>query len=382
MKQKEKISTDRIGTFLTQFLEAGLSSNKQRLELLSLTAIRVLKKDYPQTCDDLGSLLSRFSVNVDSLRWHKAEPPPVDADAGLDLLRIIPADDALEPVLGPDIGNAVNRFICERGESEKLLREGIFPPRSLLLKGPPGTGKTMLAKWLAYKLGLSFVVLDLATSISSYLGKTGSNLRRSLDYARANPCLLLLDEFDSIAKRRDDSSEVGELKRIVNVLLKELEEWPLHSVLVAATNHANLLDPAIHRRFDVVLNIPMPDLREREAILLRGIGRFAGEMEPSFTSALAQALDGCNGSEVDTLARSAIRRHLVEKIPLEQAIVTAIIQRVPDLSKDEFARLALILKDCAGLSVRDIADLLGKGSSTIQYHLSKGARKQRRDQNA
>jgi len=367
MKQKEKIGTDRIGTFLTQFLEAGLSSNKQRLELLSLTAIRVLRNDYPQTCDDLGSLLSRFSVNVDSLRWHKAEPP---------------ADDALEPVLGPDIGNAVNRFICERGESEKLLREGIFPPRSLLLKGPPGTGKTMLAKWLAYKLGLSFVVLDLATSISSYLGKTGSNLRRSLDYARANPCLLLLDEFDSIAKRRDDSSEVGELKRIVNVLLKELEEWPLHSVLVAATNHADLLDPAIHRRFDVVMNIPMPDLLEREAILLRGIGRFAGTMEHSFISAMAQALDGCNGSEVDTLARSAIRRHLVEKIPLEQAIVTAIIQRVPDLSKDEFARLALILKDCAGLSVRDIADLLGKGSSTIQYHLSKGARKQRRDQNA
>ncbi len=371
MKINDKNSTDRVASLLPQFLEAGFAGNTQQLELLSLKAIRTLRGEYPQLTDSLGIMLAKFSVNNASLRWHNAEPPPVDSDAGLELLQVIPAGDAMEPILMPSVQGAVTRFLGERAEAERLIREGIFPPRSLLLKGPPGTGKTMLAKWLACKLNMPFVVLDLATSISSFLGKTGSNLRRSLDYARATPCLLLLDEFDSIAKRRDDATEIGELKRIVNVLLKELEDWPLKSVLVAATNHPDLLDPAIHRRFDVVFEMPMPGQMERESILLRSVGRFAESLKPAVVTALSQALDGCNCSEVDTLTQGAVRRHLIEGISLPQALVVTVLQRLPDLPTDEFGRLVRTLKEVAGLSVREIAELVGKGSSTIQYHLTK-----------
>jgi len=382
MKTNEKLSTDRVASLLPQFLEAGLAGNTQRLELLSLTAIRSLRGEYPQLTDNIGAMLAKFSVNGDSLRWHNAEPPPVDADAGLDLLRVIPASDAVEPILAPSVQGSVTRFLGERVEAERLIREGIFPPRSLLLKGPPGTGKTMLAKWLACKLGVPFVVLDLATSISSFLGKTGSNLRRSLDYARATPCLLLFDEFDSIAKRRDDATEIGELKRIVNVLLKELEDWPLKSVLVAATNHPDLLDSAIHRRFDVVIEMPMPGQMEREAILLRSVCRFAETLKPAVVTALAQALDGCNCSEVDTLAQGAVRRHLIEGVSLPQALVVTVLQRLPDLSADEVGRFVRTLKEGTGLSVREIAELVGKGSSTIQYYLTKKDRKRKGERHA
>ena len=371
MKALRISSTQSLGALLPQLVEAGLSGNRQRLELLSLTAIRTLKGEHPLVAAELGSLLSKFTANSASLRWHSAEPPPVDADAGLALLRVQPADNAPEPILEPTIHAIVARFLHERAEAERLLREGFAPPRTLLLKGQPGTGKTMLARWVAMQLKLPLVVLDLATSISSFLGKTGANLRRSLDYARATPCVLLLDEFDAIAKRRDDSTEVGELKRIVNVLLKELEEWPFHSVLIAATNHPELLDPAINRRFDVVLQTPLPGEAEREAILSRACGRFSDALPSGFLAAMSRVLAGSNGSELDTLAQGVVRRHVVEQTPLGSAFLQAVAQQMRGVSKNELGSLTKTLSETAGMSVREIAEIVGKSSSTVQYHLTK-----------
>jgi hypothetical protein len=360
-------------SLIPKLVEAGLAGNRQRLELLSLTAIRALKAESPEISAELGDLLAKFSANNAALRWHAGEPPPADADAGLALVRIMPVDDGTQPVLAAPVHAIVARFLRERNESERLLREGFAPPRTLLLKGSPGTGKTMLARWLAQQLGLRLVVLDLATAISSFLGKTGANLRRSLDYARATPCLLLLDEFDAIGKRRDDNTEVGELKRIVNVLLKELEEWPLHSVLVAATNHPELLDPAIHRRFDVVLEIPLPGEAEREAILLRACGRFAASLPAGFFSAIARVTVGSNGSELDTLAQGVVRRHVVEQVALGTAFIEAVAHRLPDTAKEHLGMLVKTVRDMTGLTVRELAELFGKSPTAIQHHLTKNA---------
>ena len=94
--------------------------------------------------------------------------------------------------------------------------------------------------------------------MSSFLGRTGNNVRNVLDFAKGVSCVFLLDEFDAIAKRRDDAVEVGELKRLVTVLLQEIDQWPASGLLIAATNHYNLLDPAVWRRFELVVGFPMP----------------------------------------------------------------------------------------------------------------------------
>ena len=349
-----------------------MAGNRQRLELLTLNAIRSLKTDFPNLAAELGTLLNGAAEPGASLRSSMVEPPPSDADAGFALLRMESTTESEEPILNPPILAITHRFMHERAESAQLLREGIMPPRTLLLKGEPGTGKTMLAGWIAHRLNLPFLVLDLATSISSFLGKTGANLRRSLDYARAVPCVLLLDEFDAIAKRRDDTTEHGELKRIVNVLLKELEVWPLHSVLIAATNHPELLDPAIHRRFDVVIEMPLPAEEQRRLILERACGRFASEFPPGFLAAIARVRAQASGSDLDTLAQSVVRRHVVEKSPLARTFVQALEQQFPNgIPSGEMEYFVKTLHETAGLTVREIAELMGKGSTTIHHHLKK-----------
>ena len=364
--------TAHVASLVPKLVEAGLVGDRQRLELLALNAIRTLKGEFPVMADELGDLLSKFATNRGGMRSKSAEPPPTDVDAGSALVRVEPVDNAPEPILEAQVQEVVRRFLRERSEGELLLRQGFAPPRTLLLKGAPGTGKTMLARWLSVRLDLKLVVLDLATSISSFLGKTGGNLRRSLDYGRATPCVLLLDEFDAIGKRRDDVTEVGELKRIVSVLLKELEDWPLHSVLIAATNHPELLDPAIHRRFDVVLEIPLPGETEREGILTRACGQFSTAVPDGFLRTLAGALAGLNGSELDGIAQGAARRHVIEKVPLARCFVEAIDKRLPGgLPKKELGALVRSLQETTALSVRDIAQLVGRSSSAVQYHLSK-----------
>jgi len=359
-------------TWLEQIAEAGLSGDARRLELVILNAIRSLRKSEPDVSHSLGDLLGKHADTVSGIRWQPAAPPPSDTEQGMALVRLTNPEDAPAPILTPDVANAVEQFIAERKGASRLLKEGYSPPSSVLLLGAPGTGKTMLARWLSSQLGLPLVVQDLAVSISSLLGKTGFNLRRTLDYARANPCLLLLDEFDAIAKRRDDSTELGELKRIVNVLLKELEDWPSHSVLVAATNHPELLDPAINRRFQLILRLPLPGAEERAAIMLRAAGRLAEDLQPSLLRACGESLSGFSGSDIERIMQAAARRHLSRDTPISEALVSEVLSNDDDSSsRDSLGSLIRALRTSGTMTVRDIGTLVGRSPSTVQHHLKK-----------
>ena len=362
---------------LPQLLQAAFENDGRRLESLSLSIIRSLRTSFPEISKEMSSVLVSRKAGSDPARLAHIEPPPLDRDSTTPLLKVESAEGAKEPILSKSISDHISRFIRERKENEKLLAEGIMPPRTLLLMGPPGTGKTMLARWMATQLNLRLVTLDLATSISSFLGKTGMNLRRVLDYSRATPCLLLLDEFDSIAKKRDDSTDVGELKRIVNVLLKELEDWPAQSVLVAATNHPELLDPAISRRFDRTILLGVPSQDERSQILTRVLGRFAGSIKPGLMAAVSGVLEGKSGAQVETIADASIRRNIVDSEPIERALVSELSAAMGDDRQESTTALVKAFDEQSNgsFSVRELAAVLGLSPSTVQYHLKKKEQK-------
>jgi SpoVK/Ycf46/Vps4 family AAA+-type ATPase len=219
----------------------------------------------------------------------------------------------------------------------------------------------MAATWLAEHLGLGLVTLNLASVVSSLLGSTGRNLRAALDEAAGSPIVLLIDEFDALAKRRDDLTDVGELKRIVNVLLLELDRWPSSSLLVAATNHRQLLDVAIERRFDRIIELTLPDDGDRERIVLSLMGP-SGEDDPRIRGVVA-GTSGWTGSDLRRLYSTAARRSALNGTDLEDQLLIEVLDRLtPGELRDT---VWLQLSDGAGLTNRQLAHLSGVSHPTV-----------------
>lgn len=284
-----------------------------------------LKKESPELAENLEKLLLATGSAIAVERAQPVVPKvaPVDADTRQKLLvETYPVVIDVEPVWPSKTDLQLNRFVVEWEMKERLYKEGLHPSRSLLMGGPPGVGKTLAAKWLAFKLDMPLLTLDLASVMSSYLGKTGNNIKAVLNYASSFPCVLLLDEFDAIAKKRDDATDVGELKRLVTVLLQAIDEWPNTSVLIAATNHSELLDPAAWRRFDRVIDFEYPD---KELIKRYLISKEIGE---SLSEFIAARVDKISYAVIERAINQARRNAIIENSPLSSALIGELLDGV------------------------------------------------------
>src|SRR5579859_4696802 len=224
---------------LVHMARLALTGSHKDIQMFVRQLINRYRLGAPELSEQLGALLKKSAVTRESpLRRAEVETMPVDLDSRLQLAR---TEDPVQldavPVWQGTVQVQLTQIIEERRREADLLAAGLHPTKSALFTGAPGVGKTLAARWIARELDRPLVVLDLAAVMSSFLGRTGNNVRNIIDYAKSTPCVFLIDEFDAIAKRRDDQIEVGELKRLVTVLLQSIDEWPPSGLLIAATNH-------------------------------------------------------------------------------------------------------------------------------------------------
>lgn len=187
-------------------------------------------------------------------------------EAILEATACLRLDDLLLPLPARRSGR---QLIEEHQRADVLRAHGYEPRHRVLLSGPPGNGKTSFAEAIAEGLGLPFFVVRYDALIGSYLGETNARLRKLFDYVRTTPSVLFFDEFDAIGKERGDTHETGEIKRVVSFLLMQLDQLPSYVIVIAATNHGELLDRAVWRRFQMRLAMPAPQRKEIIAFLDR-----------------------------------------------------------------------------------------------------------------
>jgi len=290
---------------------------------------------------------------------------PVDVDSRLHLFRVEPTPFLdHEPVLAPSVAKSLELLRRERRDPEPLHAVGLEPTKTALFVGPPGVGKTMAARWLARELGRPLIILDLAAVMSSYLGRTGANLRHVLDYAKSVDCVLLLDELDAIAKRRDDRGEIGELKRLVTVLIQQIDDWPSSGLLVAATNHPDLLDPAIWRRFETKVDFPLPDDETIKTFVVALLARYLPNAE-AWSDILAITFRGRSFSDIESEIAAQRRAAAITGAPLNAQFATLV--RSDSLSKADRINLATALVDTGIVSQRAAHQLTGVSRDTIRW---------------
>ena len=259
-----------------------------------------------------SKMLSTQAVSTLSAMGMRSDPlVPVDTESRTVLADVVyPSENNIEVILSKGNLESLNSFILSYQNADQLNALGIGVSNTLLLYGPPGCGKTQCAYLIAKKLNLPLVVARLDSLISSYLGTTAKNIRALFEFAQKMPCVLFLDEFDAIAKARDDSNELGELKRVVNSLLQNVDAMSNDSLLIAATNHDALLDSAVWRRFEYKMKIEMPDY---DAIL-QMIDLFthnASNLSNKEKGELATAFVGLSGASIEEILVKAIRNAVI-----------------------------------------------------------------------
>ena len=301
--------------------------------------------------------------------------PPSDKETGAPLCEIFfpnQANHSVIPVLDDGLEKAVEGLISEWNNLPELQKIGVAPALTSLIFGAPGTGKTKLAYYIAKKLNLPLVVARLDGLVSSFLGTSARNITNLFDFSSRYQCILLLDEFDAVAKARDDKQEVGEIKRIVNTLLQCLDSRSLNGITIAITNHETLLDPAVWRRFNARIFVPRPNAISRRRILEHYLPPLQiNNIEMDF---LIWMTDSYTGSDLENMSNTLKRHSIIHAKEQDDFIETIKAFLLVSSSDNTNNSRELVLGEEEGLakalyessfSQKNLAVLFNKHPSTI-----------------
>lgn len=290
--------------------------------------MRGVKRDVDQIAWEITSKYpDESSALQDMWRQQMSENIPESNGTPLVSLRN-PEVRGVTPRLSSVVQGDLNEFLLEVDHRIQLADIGESPRRSFIFTGPSGVGKTITARWLARKLGYPLVEVSLSSNIGQFLGVTGNNMRRVFDYARGRQCVLLLDEVDTFLRSRGSlGQDGGEMDRVVNGLLREIEEWTDDGVLIAITNMPDVIDDAVWRRFDTRIDFEVPGPDAVADIVSDAMEPI--KLDDKDANDVVSALTGKNGGEIVSIIRSAKRKNVIRGIKTDSAsLATGIIMLV------------------------------------------------------
>lgn len=360
MDKKSSIYLDYV-----QLLDRAVKGTRKEVQLLAKKSYKNFSEK-PELQEKIKEILAWADDGISIGRGIETASLPIDTDTRLELLKSESISLDFTPVWPSSINDVLQSVIEERTHEDELFSSGLHPTKSMLFVGPPGVGKTLAAKWISQKFNRKLLTLDLAAVMSSFLGRTGNNVRAVLNYAMQTSSILLLDEFDAIAKKRDDDTEIGELKRLVTVLLQAVDEWPNNGLLIAATNHPELLDPAVWRRFERVVDFPYPEEKEIEKVI-KSLIKVEEQISQEMLSLFAICLKGVSFAEVVRATNELRRESIIKKIPLNFLIEKEILKRNLILSKEDRIHHAQKLISI-GITQRRASEIVGISRDTIRKY--------------
>ena len=360
-------------TEMTKIIEAGMRKDPAKVASYARLLAKKLSGDGDERASNrILSVVEKMAGNyavMDTL-----SSLPVDQESRLDIAEIDYAPNIDNIILSASVQAMLDDFRDTIKSKAKMMSLGLEFRTTLLLYGPPGCGKTSAAKYLASQLSLPLITARFDTLISSLLGNTAKNIHRIFEFAKKQPCILFLDEFDAIAKARDDAHELGELKRVVNSLLQNIDDFSQEGILIAATNHADMLDSAVWRRFQTIIELPTPGSDE----IRRFINQFpkvANEesiTEPQWKT-IINAMSGLSYSDIKDIVQNMLKKAVLKnKTDIECAdylVEIFIFNNHGNYRQDEIIQY---LYD-NGVAQKQIGRYFSISERQVRNHLGKGA---------
>ncbi|MBF0169051.1 MAG: ATP-binding protein [Alphaproteobacteria bacterium] len=292
---------------VVELIEAALAADYTRVRRLSSKIAATMSEgENKELAKKLRSIIRKSGVPLKASGF--VESLPVDSKSRMPLV-----EEQSWPtspiILDNEAANTFKCFIEDARNVDMLSEKGLSARLSLLISGPPGTGKSLLAGHIAAQLGKPLYIIRLDSVISSLLGDTAKNVRRVFEFVPSREAVLFLDEMDAIAKLRDDRHELGELKRVVNTVIQGIDSLDDHAIVVAATNHSQLLDQAIWRRFPYKIQMSVPSVQMRSDLWRHFL--FKDVDNNNLSELLAAVSDGLTGADIELIATAAQRRSVL-----------------------------------------------------------------------
>lgn len=359
-------------TEITKIIEAGMRKDPVKVASYSRLLAKKLEKDGESRASTrILSVLDKMGGGAAVMDTLTALP--VDQESRLDIADIDYAPGVKDIILSEPVQERLDDFRDTIRSKDKMMSLGLDFNTTLLLYGPPGCGKTSAAKYLASELELPLITARFDTLISSLLGNTAKNIHRIFAFAKKQPCILFLDEFDAIAKARDDTHELGELKRVVNSLLQNIDDFSQDGILIAATNHPDMLDSAVWRRFQTVIELPAPGTDEIRRFLEQ-FPKVADESGITDTQwkAIINAMSGLSYSDIRDIVQNMLKKAVLKEKEhidnVDYLYEIFLFKNHGDYSQDDVVQYF----NNNGVAKTQIAKYFSISTRKVRNHLGKG----------